>query len=208
MSRADTVKAILILESFAAEANRLAGVRRAQLGEEALQELNMQGTAPTWRLPDIAQITLPLSKQKIEVADVDQLIVWVQARHPDEVETVSSTRVRPEFLTALLGYLVAAGDAVIDPQTGEVVPGVIVRPGGIPGTLRITAERAVKDVAAATAAQMLGTAYAALLGRTEVEATPSHPATFATAGDPFALFPPAADPFTTHPPTAGDGETS
>lgn len=190
MSRADTVKAILALEAFATEANRVAAERRAQLTEEALKELEEQGTAPSWRLPDIARVVLPLSKQKIQVANSDELRTWVEARHPDEIETVSTTRVRPSFVTALLGYLKAADDVVIDPETGEIVPGLVVRKGGEPGSLTITAERNVKEVIASAAADMLGTAHAALLGPV-IDAEPEDitEPTFSRDGDPFALFP-------------------
>lgn len=200
-SRAETVKAILVLEAFADEARRLAGEHRTRLGEEAISELGEQGTAPTWRIADIARVTLPVSKQRIDVSDLDSLRGWVEARHPEEVETITTTRVRPEFVNALLAYLVPVDDVVIDPETGEIVPGLRVRPGGLPGTLTITAERKVKVLAAVTARDMLGTAQAALVGPiVDGDSVPAQPATFSPDGDPFALFPPAEDPFATHPP--------
>jgi len=200
-SRADTVKAILVLEAFAEEAKRVAGEHRARLGEQAIAELEKQGTAPTWRLVDIARVTLPLSKQKIDVSDPDKLLTWVEARHPDEVEVITTTRVRREFVDALLAYLVVVDDTVMHPETAEIVPGLKVRPGGIPGTLTITAEKGVKTVVAATAREMLGTAHAALVAPiVNGETAPAEPATFSADGDPFALFPPAADPFAAHPP--------
>jgi hypothetical protein len=199
MSRADTVKTILILEAFADEARRRAAEHRELLNEQALAELDQQGTAPTWRLPDIAQVTLPLSKQKVEVVDADQLRAWVEARQPEEVETVSTTRVRPAFVGALLEFLVVADGVVMHPETGEVVPGLKVRKGGEPGSIRITPDRGVRAFVASTAAEMLGTAQAALNGPV-LDAEPGAAATFSPGGDPFTLFPPAENPFAAHPP--------
>lgn len=193
MSRADMVKNILVLEEFAAEAKKLAAVQRLQLDEQARKELAEHGTAPTWRMPEIAQVVLPLSKQKIEVSNPEQLLAWVQHRHPGEVETVTTTAIRASFLTVLTGgsALKVDGDVVVDPDTGEIVPGLSVRKGGQPGTLRITAEPGVRAVVGAAVAEMLGTAHAAIAGPVvDGEALPEPESSFAASGDPFALFPP------------------
>lgn len=195
MSRADMVKNILVLEEFAAEAKKLAAAQRLLLDEQARTELAEQGTAATWRLADIATVVLPLSKQKIEVSNGDQLLGWVQHRHPGEVETVTTTRVRASFITVLTGgtALKVDGDVVVDPDTGEIVPGLSVRKGGVPGTLRITAEPGVKAVVGAAVAEMLGTAHAAIAGPVvDGETLPETAPEFAASGDPFALFPPVA----------------
>ncbi|HCT81102.1 MAG TPA: hypothetical protein DGT23_31945 [Micromonosporaceae bacterium] len=193
MSRAEMVKNILVLEEFAAEAKKLAAAQRLRLDEQARAELAEQGTAATWRLADIATVVLPLSKEKIVVSDADALLKWVKHQRPDEVEIVTTTRVRPSYLTVLTGTMKVADDVVVDPDTGEIVPGLAAQKGGIPGTLRITAEPGVKAVVGAAVAQMLGTAHAAITGPVvEGEALPEREAAFAATGDPFALFPPVA----------------
>lgn len=194
MSRADTVKQILVLEAVSAHAKQLANEQRELLQDEAKAELEKDGTAPTWRLPSVARVTLPISTQSIEVSNADHLLEWVQHRYPAEVETVSTVRVRPSFVTALTGTLLRADeDVVIDPETGEIVPGLSVRPGGTPKALSITAERGVKAAIAAYAADMMRTGVWALPGPVvdaEPVAPPAAPATFMADGDPFALFPP------------------
>jgi hypothetical protein len=192
-SRSDIVKNILVLEEFAAEAKKLAAAQRLKLDEQARTELAEQGTAATWRLADIATVVLPLSKEKIVVSDGDALLKWVEHRHPGEVEKVTTTRVRPSFLTVITGTMKVDGDVVVDPDTGEIVPGLAVTKGGVPGTLRITAEPGVKAVVGAAVAEMLGTAHAAIAGPVvDGETLPAREATFAASGDPFALFPPVA----------------
>jgi hypothetical protein len=193
MSRADMVKNILVLEEFAAEAKKLAAAQRLLLDEQARTELTEQGTAATWRLADIATVVLPLSKQKIVVSDEAALLKWVTHQHPEEVEKVTTTRVRPSYVTVLTGSMKVADDVVVDPDTGEIVPGLAVVKGGVPGTLRITAEPGVKAVVGAAVAEMLGTAHEAIAGPVvDGETLPETEASFAASGDPFALFPPVA----------------
>lgn len=188
MNRSDTVRNILVLEQFAAEAKRLAGQHRDRLGAEARAELEQHGTAPTWRLPDIAQVVLPVSKQAVLVSDAALLQAWVQHHTPDEIEVVTTRRVRPGYVNALLGEVIADGEAVVWRQTGEVVPGLAVRAGGVPGSLSIKADPGVKAVVADQVAAMLGTAHSAITA--VPDAGPVAVAgPWSATGDLFELFP-------------------
>lgn len=189
MSRADTVKKILVLEQFAAEAKHLAGLHRAALDADARAEYTEQGAAPTWRMPDIATITLPISKQAIEVSDPAALMAWVQHNHPGEIETTTTTRVRPSFLTALLGRVISDEGLPVYKDTGEVLPGLTVQQAGRPRALSIKAEPGVKAIVGAAVAEMLGTAHAAIAAPPEARPVIDDP--WAAVGDPFALFPAA-----------------
>lgn len=159
MKRDERVREVLRLEGLAAAAYRRAAQHRAELDREARAELEREGTAPSWRLPDIGTVALPLSKEAAVVADVGDLAKWVAARYPTEVEQVR--QVRPAFQTALLQRVVCTDDVVVDPETGEVIPGLAVRPGGVPKTLTITASRDAKAVFAAHGDQLLDAILAA-----------------------------------------------
>lgn len=147
MNRNERVREVLRLEGIAAAAKRRAGEHRQQLATEAHAELEFHGTAPTWRMPDIGTVTLPLSQEAPAITDIALLLTWVKERHPEEVETVH--QVRAAFQTALLQRAVCDGDLVIDPQSGEVIPGMTVRPGGRPGALTFRVPSDIKDVYAA-----------------------------------------------------------
>lgn len=147
MNRSEMTRRVLLLEAAAAECRNRAAKVRADLDADARAELEEQGTAPTWRLADMGTWSLPVSKEAPVVTDGAALTAWVKQRYPGEVVEV----VNPPFLGALLLRLSPAGEHVIDPGTGEIVPGLGVRPGGIPQTLRFKANpdaRAVADDAA------------------------------------------------------------
>lgn len=153
MNRTDRVREVLRLEGLAAAAVARAGAHRAELDREAREELAREGTAPSWRLPDIGTVALPISKEAPVISDVGALLKWVEVRHPSEVETVRQVRVA--FQAALLKRVDCDGEVVLDPETGEVIPGMTVRPGGMPKTLTITASRDVKDAFAIGGGRLL-----------------------------------------------------
>lgn len=190
MSRADTVRNILVLEEFAAQARKLAAEHRAALLAEAAAELAEHGTAPTWRMPDVATISLSISKGAIVVSDPDALKAWVAHRNPSEIETVLTTKVRASFVNALTSQLVAEDGMVIDPATGEIVPGLTAQEGGRAGSLSIRAEHGVKAVVGSAVTEMLGTARAAIAPPAPVEPS-AFDDPWSSGGDPFAVFPPA-----------------
>lgn len=153
MNRTDRVREILRLEGLADAAKKRAAEHRAALDAEARTELEQHGTAPSWRLPDIGTVTLPLTKEAPVIADIEALTKWCLERHPDEVETVH--QVRASFQAALLARVVCDGDVVVDPATGEIVPGVAVRVGGVPQSLSIRPSRTARAAYAAAAAELL-----------------------------------------------------
>lgn len=85
----------------------------------------------------LAQVTLVNGRRTARVEDEAALLAWVAEHHPSEVQTVRS--VRPAFLTALLERARVAGEPV-DPQTGEVIPGVSVGAGEPYPQVRLTAD--------------------------------------------------------------------
>jgi hypothetical protein len=156
-SRLDRVREILRLEGLAAAASARAAAVRAALQDEARAEYAREKTAPSWRMPDVATVSLAISKETIVVSDADALITWVKERHPHQIRTVTTEQIWPGFQTQLLADCVPTddGDRAVDPKTGEIVPGVAVRKGGEPKSLSITAARAVKETFAAYGAQLL-----------------------------------------------------
>ncbi|MFZ5852292.1 MAG: host-nuclease inhibitor Gam family protein [Actinomycetota bacterium] len=64
--------------------------------------------------------------------DMAALVAWAEARHPDLVEVRKNVP-----LTAAKRALQAAGDVVVDPDSGEVVPGLAVGPKGITATVTL-----------------------------------------------------------------------
>jgi hypothetical protein len=147
VNRTERLQEVLRLEGLAAAANARAKTFREELSAEARDELAREGSAPTWRMPDLATITLSVSKESPYVADEHQLLQWCKERHPGEVETVE--QVRGAFRSKLLVDAIIDGEAVVDPATGEVVPGVGVRPGGVPQSLTIRPSHAARTVYAA-----------------------------------------------------------
>lgn len=184
---ADDVRNILILEAFATEATKLAAIRRRSLDERARKQLNEEGIAPSWELPNVAKVTLALTKQALFVADVDKLTAWMGARRPEAVEQVA--QLKPGAAAQLVGTLIIDGDVAVDPETGEIVPGIGVRKGGQPKSLSVVQADGVKAVVAAQVAQMLTTAHPAIAGPVEQPSAPDSP--WVPAGDPWAAFTPA-----------------
>lgn len=153
MNRADRVSHILQLEALAAAARARALVMRSDLADEATTELEREGAAPTWRLPEIGTVSMPLSKETVVVADPAALLAWCQERHPEQIRQVAE--IYPAALTALLDRAVPDAGVVLDPATGEIIPGLAVRPGGVPGALTIRTERDAKAAYAAAGAHLL-----------------------------------------------------
>jgi hypothetical protein len=152
-SRLDRVREVLRLEGLAAAARARAAAVRDELDAEARAELAREGTAPTWRMADIGTVALPVSKEAIFVVDPAALLEWCRERHPQQVRTVHE--VYPAYQNHLLTTCVIAEGVAADPETGEVVPGLAVRPGGVPRTLTIKPEMNVKAAFAQHGARWL-----------------------------------------------------
>ena len=172
MNRTEITTAIIWLDQLAAAAKAEGAKLREMVYADARAEYEEQGTAPTWRIPDVATIAASVSHESVSVADDVTFTDWVLKRYPTEVETIS--RVRPAWLTQFLGACDTNGDAAVDSSSGEVVPGLGVREGGRFAGITIRPTADAKAVFAAVAQQSL-TKLAA-------EAGPSVPVVLAELG--------------------------
>lgn len=152
-TRFERVRRVLVWESVAREAMAKADVERRELDAAARRELETEGTAPTWRIPDVGTVSLPVSVEKPYVADEAAFIEWVRKAATDEIE--HTERVRPAFAAVVLERVEPLASECIDPDTGEVIPGLGVRPGGRPMSLRFLPSKDAKEVAAAGAKALL-----------------------------------------------------
>lgn len=152
MNRLEATQQVLLLEAAAGQLRERAKAVRLELDADARHEFAEQGAAPTWRLADLGTWSLPVSKEAAYVADPAALAEWVKARYPSEIREV----VNPAFQTALLSRLTPLGEAVMDPASGEVVPGLGVRPGGVPLSLRFKANGDALAVADQVGAKLAG----------------------------------------------------
>lgn len=162
MNRADLTKGILLYDQLAVAAKDKSAALRADLTAQAAAEYETQGMAPSWKLPDVGRVVLPTTEAAPVVADEAALLKWVAHRYPGEIEEI--LRIRPAFAAALLKALEVDGDMVVYPETGEIVPGVTVRPGGVARSLTITPTAEAKGVARAYADSLLERFAADLTG--------------------------------------------
>ncbi|HEY9415038.1 MAG TPA: hypothetical protein VIQ30_09795, partial [Pseudonocardia sp.] len=154
VNRFEKIRQVLLWEQVAAAARAKAAAHRDELTQDAQAEYAEQGTAPTWRLPDIGTVSLPVSKESIHVTDEAALVEWAKRDWPGEVVTVE--KIRPAFLRVLLeSVAVAAGEVAVDSGSGEIIPGLAVRAGGTPLGLSFRPSTAAKEVAAAGAAHLV-----------------------------------------------------
>lgn len=135
MNRADLTKQVLLYDQLAAAAKAKAAEARELLDTQAREELATQGMAPTWRMPDVGTITLPVTQEQFYIADANALMDWLAARWPVAIGLVRC--IDPAHQRELEKRLSIAGDVVVDTATGEVVPGYGVRRGGLPLSLSI-----------------------------------------------------------------------
>lgn len=131
MNRAEMTRRVLLLEAAAQQLTERARAIRDDLNADARAEYEEQGSAQTWRF-DIGTWSQGISKEAPTVDNPTTWAAWVKRRHPDAVVEV----VNPPFQKALLASLETLGEVVIEPDTGEIVPGLGVRPGGVPLSLR------------------------------------------------------------------------
>ncbi len=152
-TRADKLRAILLWEGVEAAAKAKAAAARQELTDDATAELEVQGSAPSWRFADLGLVTLPISKPSVTVTRPGALLDWVQRQHPTEVELVPT--VRPAFLDALGKRVVVDDGMVIDSATGEMVPGYTALPGGVARSLSIRPDSLARSITRADAAALV-----------------------------------------------------
>lgn len=158
MNRAEATRQVLKVEAARDQLDKLAKSLRSGLDAEARAELEQQGTAPTWRLKDIGTWSLPVTRESVAVTDPDAFLDWLAKEYPTEIEHIR--RPRKAFFEVLTQFLVQDGEDVVHTSTGAIVPGVEIRAGGQPLTLRFKpsgdaaavadqlAEQLVKQIAA------------------------------------------------------------
>ena len=144
MNRTQLVQAVVWLDAMAARAKAEAGKLRADLAADARAEFEEQGTAPTWRIKDVAAVSSSVSNAAVYVDDEPAFTAWVAKRYPTEIETI--TRVRPAWQGAFLNGVPGAHGIVTDLDTGECVPGLAIRAGGEFVGISIRATAAAKEV--------------------------------------------------------------
>lgn len=168
MNRAEVIRQILLWERVAEQATARAGRFRAMLQAEANAEYEEQGTAPSWRLPEIAAVVLPVSRTAAVVRDEQALAAWVRLHRPGEV----AMRVNPAYVAALRKGARIEGDVVTD-KDGTVIPGMEVVQGGAPMSVSLTPEPEAKAVAEEAAGQVIAEVAAGLgLASPEAEEVP------------------------------------
>lgn len=109
--------------------------------------------APTWRWADVGTVSLPISRETVVIDDEDAFLRWLQVEFPTEVERIE--RVRPAFFAALSQRVGQVGDAVVHTGTGQIVPGLRIRPGGEPLPLSFRITPGAKALAADAASQLV-----------------------------------------------------
>jgi hypothetical protein len=131
VNRAEATRQVLLLEAARDQLDARAKALREGLNADAVAEYEEQGSAQTWRF-ELGTWSQGISKDAPVVEDPRSWVKWVKDRYPAEVVEV----VNPSFQKAVLSRLIAVGDEVLEPTTGEIVPGLGVRPGGRPLTMR------------------------------------------------------------------------
>jgi hypothetical protein len=162
VNRFDRAREVARREALAAAWADSARTLREELDAEAREEYAANDNGVTWMWRDFGRVTLPLSEETIVVTDIDLLRKWVKEHHPEQIRVVEE--VWPAFQTHLLKNGVITGEGVQDPETGSVVPGLAVRPGGVPKALTITVDKDAKRLFANYAAQEVERALAAEYG--------------------------------------------
>lgn len=87
----------------------------------------------------LGAVTLAKGKTVAKLSDVAAYEAWVKHVHPEEIETVTITRVRPEFTERLMSAARQLGTPV-DASTGESVPGITVERGDPYPTVRLASD--------------------------------------------------------------------
>lgn len=173
MNRQQTLQALAWLQQIQARAKQEADTLKQQLAEEARAEFEEQGTAPTWRFPDVGRVSTSVSHAAVYVKDEAAFREWVAKRYPDEI--VTRQEVGASWQASFLSGVETTGVLVADPATAERVPGLDIRPGGTFTGVTVTFEPTAKKVFAAVADKALRLAA--------VEAGPGVPVVLAELSD-------------------------
>lgn len=122
------------LEAIAA----VAEAKRAELAAWVQKDMEAD-RARVSRTTDYGTLTLPVTRPGVVLADERALLEWVEANHPDEVEVTRS--VRTAYIASLKKDMVPTPDGLLDPATGQLIPGWEWRAGGRPKTVSFRKDR-------------------------------------------------------------------
>jgi hypothetical protein len=170
MNRTQTVQTMIWLDQIAAAAKAQRAELAAGLEDEARDELEHQGTVPTWRMTAddamFATVVANMSHAATVVADEALFTKWVQQHYPAAVILVPTVvpAWREKFLADVgVDRSEPSGRVVvIDRETGAIVPGVTRRRGGECTGISVRPTPAAKDLFGQLAANALITATAQL----------------------------------------------
>lgn len=117
----------------------------------ALEESAEDSGAKSWTVAiggqKVAGITLSQREGGYKIADEDALAEWLEDEHPDMVET--TVKIKPWAAKQLLASIVEVTDAGAVTSDGEILPGVVETPPGVPyQSLRWDAKNNGKDIVA------------------------------------------------------------
>lgn len=154
LSRAQLAEQALLWSLIAVEAKAQAETCRAALDEQAREEYERQGSAPTWRFPGVGTVPLSLTTDQVVVDNPVTYLAWMRDRGPHQIETVE--QVRPAFDKQFRESVAKYGDPPRDPATGELVPGLRFVPGGRPKGVSVRPADGAKQRMTAMAREALG----------------------------------------------------
>lgn len=120
--------------------------------EDLMDRYDDEGTKSfTITLPDgtrIGSVTIPEPKSSTDIVDEASLFEYAEERDGITTETIPATAERtikklsPKWLDALKQRAVEGDDGtLVDPETGEVIPGLKVTPGARPKSFTVRYER-------------------------------------------------------------------
>ena len=122
---AETLNELLEMTSYEAGLKERISRLRARLSDAARSRWEEEGAAPSWKRAGVGMASWLVPEPRPVVVDDTAWLAYVRDRSPDDVETLE--RVRPNILTAIVDRCDQRGDNLVDPETGEVVPGVEFR---------------------------------------------------------------------------------
>jgi hypothetical protein len=174
MERHDLAARFALLKTLGA---KLADAKKAADCE--IRDTWTPGDRLTAKLPDdtaIGSVTLAKGKTTARLVDEPAYREWVEATHPEHIETVTITRVDPAYTERLMSAARQLGEA-IDGETGSIVPGIRVEQGDPYPTTRLNAgaaEAIARAWQAGDLADALGSVLRPALPAAEQAAAESH----------------------------------
>lgn len=126
MSNREIAARFALLKVLLTELTTAKKTADAQVREEWRPGDRLTATLPGGE--DVGTVTLAKGKTVARLADEAAYQSWVSRVHADEIETVTVTRVNPDFTDRLMSAARQLGVAV-DAETGEEVPGITVTEG-------------------------------------------------------------------------------